>query len=142
MSCKYVIGNNTFNTESEVADFIKSQSATSFLSFLKSKLDTQQTVARKYEEIVKLLEAEKNVETVTDTNGFDWYEAQITQEDKSNPVVAFSIGSNALERISQQTINAKVNTYQSANDIGLEIVNLYPQSKSKDIQKEFNECAI
>lgn len=53
--------------------------------------DTQQTVARKYEEIAEILKKEKPVEVVTDENGFDWYEAPITQEDTQNPVVAFSL---------------------------------------------------
>ena len=53
--------------------------------------DTQQTVARKYEEIAQILEKEKPTEIVTDENGFDWYEAKITQEDTQSPVVAFSL---------------------------------------------------
>lgn len=51
--------------------------------------DTQQTVARKYEEIAEILKKEKTVEVVTDENGFDWYEAKITQEDTQKPVIAF-----------------------------------------------------
>lgn len=60
-------------------------------SIQESLSDTQQTVARKYEEIAEILEKEKPVEVVTDENGFAWYEAPITQEDTQNPVVAFSL---------------------------------------------------
>ena len=41
--------------------------------------DTQQTVARKYEELARLLEVERgaeNIETITDENGFDWIETK------------------------------------------------------------------
>jgi hypothetical protein len=51
--------------------------------------DTQQTVARKYEEIAKILKKEKPVKLVTDENGFDWYEAKITPQDTQKPVIAF-----------------------------------------------------
>jgi hypothetical protein len=57
--------------------------------------DIQQTVARKYEEIAEILKKEKPVEIVTDENGFDWYEAPITQEDTQNPVVAFSLSTES-----------------------------------------------
>lgn len=52
----------------------------------------QQTVARKYEEIAKILENERgaeNVEIVTDENGFDWYETKLAPEEINAPVVAF-----------------------------------------------------
>jgi hypothetical protein len=52
--------------------------------------ETQQTVARKYEEIAEILKKEKPVEVVIDENGFDWYEAKITKEDTQKPVIAFS----------------------------------------------------
>lgn len=69
--------------------------------------DTQQTVARKYEEIAEILKKEKPVEVVTDENGFDWYEAPITQEDTQSPVVAFSL--NAQEpQLKYQTPDGKV----------------------------------
>lgn len=52
--------------------------------------DTQQTVARKYEEIAEILKKEKPVEIVTDENGFDWYETKISPEEINNPVVVYS----------------------------------------------------
>jgi len=52
------------------------------------------SVRNRYEEIAEILKKERgeeNVEIVTDENGFDWYEAPITQEDTQSPVVAFSL---------------------------------------------------
>jgi len=69
--------------------------------------DTQQTVARKYEEIAEILKKEKEVEIVTDENGFDWYEAPITQADTQNPVVAFSLSQTA-PKLKYQTQDGKV----------------------------------
>ena len=62
--------------------------------------DTQQTVARKYEEIAQILKAERgdNFEIVTDDNGFDWYETKITHEEVDNPVIAFQLPQNLLEK--------------------------------------------
>ena len=60
--------------------------------------ETQQTVAKKYEELKRLLEIERgeeNVETVTDENGFDWYETKIAADEVNNPVVAFQKGGAA-----------------------------------------------
>lgn len=102
MSCKYKIGNKTFSTEVEVVDFLNSQQPSSFLSFLKYKLETQQTVARKYEEIAEILKKEKTVEIVTDENGFDWYEAKIEQSDVNKPVVAFQVvGEKGASRVEE-----------------------------------------
>lgn len=55
--------------------------------------EEEQTVARKYEEIAKILQDERgdNFEVTTDKNGFDWYKTKITQEESQNPVVAFQI---------------------------------------------------
>ena len=53
---------------------------------------TQQTVARKYEEIADILKQERgeeNVEIITDENGFDWYETKLAPEEINQPVVAF-----------------------------------------------------
>ena len=69
--------------------------------------DTQQTVARKYEEIAEILKKEKPVEVVTDENGFDWYEAPITQADTQNPVVAFSLSTES-PKLKYQTQDGKV----------------------------------
>lgn len=71
--------------------------------------DTQQTVARKYEEISEILKKEKPVEIVTDENGFDWYEAPITQEDTQSPVVAFSL-SQADPTLKYQTEEGNIYT--------------------------------
>jgi hypothetical protein len=54
--------------------------------------DTQQTVARKYEEIADILKQERggeNVEIITDENGFDWYETKLAPEEVNQPVIAF-----------------------------------------------------
>lgn len=64
--------------------------------------DTQQTVARKYEEIAEILKTERgdNFEVITDDNGFDWYETKLAREEINNPVTAFQI--NATEQELQQ----------------------------------------
>jgi hypothetical protein len=54
--------------------------------------DTQQTVARKYEEIAEILKKERgedNFEIVTDENGFDWYETSVESSEVNKPVIAF-----------------------------------------------------
>lgn len=78
--------------------------------------DTQQTVARKYEEITQILKSERgeeNVEIVTDDNGFDWYSTKILAEETQNPVVAFqqikapeteSVPTLSMERIVEELI--------------------------------------
>jgi len=75
--------------------------------------DTQQTVARKYEEIAEILKKEKPVEIVTDENGFDWYETKITPEEINNPVIAFQ---KTIEpNLTYQTPKGETfNTYQEA----------------------------
>ena len=114
MSCKYNIGKNSFDTELEVVNFIKSQQPSEFLGFLKTKLDTQQTVARKYEEIAKILKTERgdNFETVTDENGFDWYEAKIEQSDVNKPVVAFQKAAEPIEQPTAPQQNYKEQLFQ------------------------------
>ena len=112
MSCKYNIGKNSFDTELEVVNFIKSQQPSEFLGFLKTKLDTQQTVARKYEEIAEILKKEKPVEVVTDENGFDWYEAKIEQSDVNKPVVAFQKAAEPIEQPTAPQQNYKEQLFQ------------------------------
>jgi hypothetical protein len=59
---------------------------------IESLSDTQQTVARKYEEIAAILKnerGEENLEVVTDGNGFDWYETKIEESESQKPVIAF-----------------------------------------------------
>jgi len=101
--------------------------------------DTQQTVARKYEEIAEILKKEKPVEVVTDENGFDWYEAPITQEDTQSPVVAFSL-SQSDPTLKYQTEEG--NTYTSYSEalrntngsgikIGVNTVNGFQELYSK-----------
>jgi len=101
--------------------------------------DTQQTVARKYEEIAEILKKEKPVEIVTDENGFDWYEAPITQEDTQSPVVAFSL-SQADPTLKYQTEEGDIyNSYAEAlrntngNEIkiGINTVNGFKEIYSK-----------
>ncbi len=74
---------------------------------------TEQTVAYKYEEIAKILKQERGedkVGVVTDENGFDWYETQVTPEDLNKPVVAFQADNanlsvqQAIDKISNNLI--------------------------------------
>lgn len=53
--------------------------------------DTQQTVARKYEQIAEILKQERgdNFEVITDKNGFTWYETKIGESEMQQPVTAF-----------------------------------------------------
>jgi hypothetical protein len=101
--------------------------------------DTQQTVARKYEEIAEILKKEKPVEIVTDENGFDWYEAPITQEDTQSPVVAFSL-SQADPTLKYQTEEGNMytsyaealrNTNGNEIKIGINTVNGFKEIYSK-----------
>jgi len=73
--------------------------------------NTQQTVARKYEEIAAILTKERgedNVEIITDDNGFDWYETKILSSETQNPVIAFqkSIDQVVSEMIRSGEISA------------------------------------
>jgi hypothetical protein len=73
--------------------------------------DTQQTVARKYEEIAEILKKERgedNFEIVTDENGFDWYETKIESSEVNNPVIAF-----------QKITVEDVLSYANSSEIGL-----------------------
>lgn len=73
--------------------------------------DTQQTVARKYEEIAEILRKERgeeNVEIVTDENGFDWYETKLTPGEVNNPIIAFQLPQNNTS-VLQNTNNTTQN---------------------------------
>jgi len=79
--------------------------------------DTQQTVARKYEQIAKILEQERgedNFEIITDDSGFDWYSTKIEPSETNKPVVAFQ------KQEEQPTVtykNSKVYSAQRINPI-------------------------
>jgi hypothetical protein len=68
-----------------------SYKSTNFENFKISDLENdEQTVAKKYEEIAKILAKERSdVEVVKDSNGFPWYETKIAPEEVNNPVIAF-----------------------------------------------------
>ena len=77
-----------FNQPSEYSDTAKDDFSIDDLD------ETQQTVARKYEELGALLETERgsdNFSVITDENGYDWYETSIESEEANRPVVAFQV---------------------------------------------------
>jgi len=79
--------------------------------------DTQQTVARKYEQIAKILEQERgedNFEIITDDSGFDWYSTKIDPSETDNPVVAFQ---KQEEKPTVTYKNSKIYSAQRTNPI-------------------------
>jgi hypothetical protein len=95
---------------------------------------TQQTVARKYEEIAEILKKERgedNFEVVTDKNGFDWYETKIESSEVNNPVIAFQnttgiTKAEAIKRNNGNPLNLTPNgkpsiLYQSYIDLGYSV---------------------
>jgi hypothetical protein len=89
---EFVYYTNSLYNNSEIID-TKDVSATKEDFSIENDLsDTQQTVARKYEQIAETLKQERgeeNFEIVTDENGFDWYSTKIAQEEVNRPVIAF-----------------------------------------------------
>ena len=78
--------------------------------------DTQQTVARKYEEIASILKkevGEENVKIVTDNQGFDWYETDVEDKYSNKAVVAFQ------KQLSEQGIKPIVNGFVYNNEVFL-----------------------
>jgi len=64
-------------------------------------------------QFAEILKKEKPVEIVTDENGFDWYEAPITQKDAQTPVIAFSIDENRVNTLKYTTPKGEVFTSYS-----------------------------
>jgi len=114
---EFVYYTNSLYNNSETIDTKDVSTTKKDFSIENDLSDTQQTVARKYEEIAEILKKERgedNFEVVTDENGFDWYEAKIEQEDVNKPVVAFQ--KVAIEpNLSFETPNGEIfNNYSDA----------------------------
>ena len=78
--------------------------------------DTQQTVAKKYVELAEILRkevGEDNVETVTDDQGFDWYETDVEDKYSNKAVVAFKKG------LSEKGVKPIVNGFVYNNEVFL-----------------------
>jgi len=78
--------------------------------------DTQQTVANKYVELAEILRkevGEENVETVTDDQGYDWYETDVEDKYSNKAVIAFQ------KQLSEQGIKPIVNGFVYNNEVFL-----------------------
>lgn len=89
----FVYYTNSIYNITETIDTKNIKSDKDSFSIEKDLSDTQQTVARKYQEIAEILKSERgdNFEVITDENGFDWYKTKLTPEEVNTPVIAFQI---------------------------------------------------
>ncbi len=111
---EFVYYTNSLYSNSETIDTKDVSTTKKDFSIENDLSDTQQTVARKYEQIAEILKQERgedNFEIVTDNNGFDWYSTKIQPSEVNSPVVAFQIigekGAANVEQYSQLLSQAK-----------------------------------
>jgi hypothetical protein len=104
------IDTETLSQPDEYSDSDKDTFSISDLS------DTQQTVANKYVELAEILRkevGEENVETVTDDQGYDWYETDVEDKYSNKAVIAFQ------QKLSEQGIKPIVNGFVYNNEVFL-----------------------
>jgi len=104
------IDTETLSQPDEYSDSDKDTFSISDLS------DTDQTVANKYVELAEILRkevGEENVETVTDDQGYDWYETDVEDKYSNKAVIAFQ------KQLSEQGIKPIVNGFVYNNEVFL-----------------------
>jgi hypothetical protein len=100
--------------------------------------DEQQTIIRKYDELVDMFKKERpDYEIRTDSNGNEWYQTKLTEEDGKKPVVVFQ---EAVTK--KQSPMKSIENVSSIFDSQLELLDLYSSNEESEILKEIDSCGI
>ena len=100
--------------------------------------DEQQTIIRKYDELVDMFKKERpDYEIRTDSNGNEWYQTKLTEEDGKKPVVVFQ---EAMTK--KQSPMKSIENVSSIFDSQLELLDLYSSNEESEILKEIDSCGI
>jgi len=100
--------------------------------------EEQQTVIRKYEELIDLFRKERpDAEIVEDGKGNQWYRTNLTEEDGKKPVVVFQEAPNRVANPLESIENVS-----SIFDSQLELLDLYSPKEEAEIIKDIDSCGI
>jgi hypothetical protein len=100
--------------------------------------DEQQTIIRKYDELVDMFKKERpDYEIRTDNDGNEWYQTKLTEEDGKKPVVVFQ---EAVTK--KQSPMKSIENVSSIFDSQLELLDLYSSNEESEILKEIDSCGI
>ena len=100
--------------------------------------DEQQTIIRKYDELIDMFKSERPDYTiVTDSKGNEWFKTNLTEKDGKKPVVVFQ------EMPTTKPSSMKsIENVSSIFDSQLELLDLYSPKEESEILKEIDSCGI
>lgn len=97
-----------------------------------SMSSTEQTILRKYEDLVDKFKKDRSDTTIiTDSKGNEWIKTNLTEEDASNPIVAFQIVTNEENKENVENIS-------SIFDSQLNLLDLYTSKEEVEITRDID----
>jgi hypothetical protein len=95
----------------------------------------QQTVLRKYEELIDLFKKNRPDSNIQlDSAGNEWLSSRLTQEDGTRPVVVF------METSQRVAPSKDIENVSTIFDSRLELLDLYSSKEEAEIIKDINDC--